>query len=177
MWTLVFSHFCTLRATPICFVYFALFMRYTRTLEKMHNTRSLKCVCFQSFRFSAVLFHFFCMYYIFHNLMYVFVYATHKKTELVWKIQPRFVFFFVWNIQFLDLNFEFLINNSRKKWKTIMLFRANYAGFFLSFMIRLLHWPSTDWFRHRCIYYFNILSRMNETNINIFCFFLFLYFT
>lgn len=27
--------------------------------------------------------------------MYVFfVYATHKKTELVWKIQPRFVFFF-----------------------------------------------------------------------------------
>lgn len=65
--------------------------------------------------------------------MYVFVYATHKKTELVWKIQPRFVFFFVWNIQFLDLNFEFLINNSRKKWKTIMLFRANYAGFFFVF--------------------------------------------
>lgn len=24
--------------------------------------------------------------------VFVFVYATHKKTELVWKIQPRFVF-------------------------------------------------------------------------------------
>lgn len=98
-------------------------------------------------------------------MWFFFVYATHKKTELVWKIQPRFVFVLLWNIQFLDLNFEFLINNSRKKWKTITL-RANHA---VCLLFRLLL-PLTDWFRHRCIYYFNILSRMNETNINMFCF-------
>lgn len=82
------------------------------------------------------------------------------------------IFFLLWNIQFLDLNFEFLINNSRKKWKTITL-RANYAVCLLLRLLLLLP-PSTDWFRHRCIYYFNILSRMNETSINIFLFSLYI---
>lgn len=98
VWTL--SHFCTLRATSIFFVclFCLVYEIYTRTLEKMHNTRSLSLFQVHAFRFSAVLFHCFCLFlrvcYIVHNLMYVFVfvYATHKKTELVWKIQPRFVF-------------------------------------------------------------------------------------
>lgn len=50
---------------------------------------------FDSAQFCSI----FCLFYVYFILfiilcMFFFVYATHKKTELVWKIQPRFVFFF-----------------------------------------------------------------------------------
>lgn len=45
----------------------------------MHNTRSFEIFLFMLS--DSALFSF--MYYIVHNVMYVFVYATHRKTELV----------------------------------------------------------------------------------------------
>lgn len=67
VWTL--SHFCTLRATSIFFVclFCLVYEIYTRTLEKMHNTRSLSfsSSCFSIQRSFVPLFLF-----VFKSMLY-----------------------------------------------------------------------------------------------------------